>query len=694
MATYFHGSSEIQADGLQTLYLMNPNSYVGYSDTQQPANMLFLSSATGNPLNPVNIAHAPPPQNPRFLGIPLPAAVTTVGSANSYDSNHQSVHAQHEIPALHGMVPRFQYNLWGSADQTATGSHPHIPTAVVVSNSTGSATDVTSQLGFRRSTVLSPTQQGLSLSLSSQQPAYRSLQADHDIPVHTAVTVISPTSRHNLRGSGGSSASLSAVSNGISGMLSVILGSKYLKVAQQLLDEVVDVGKAMDTVDGTKEKAKTKKESIAVTGEGSSGSKSSMKCGAELTTAHRQELQMKKTKLLNMLDEVEQRYNQYHHQMQIVVTSFEQAAGIGSAKSYTALALQTISKQFRCLKDVISAQIKATSKSLGEGDCSGGMVEGSRLKFIDHQIRQQRALQQLGMIQHNAWRPQRGLPEKAVTVLRAWLFEHFLHPYPKDSDKHMLAKQTGLTRSQVSNWFINARVRLWKPMVEEMYMEEIKEHEQNGSEENTGKTEPNKESGSKSTSPQESNQNASPTEISNSTVSTSPLRGSLQNQAGFMTLIGSSDVEGIVQRSPKKPRGSEPGEAKEMDDKFGSEKQTRDSYHLISGTSHDNGFGAYSIGELGRFDPEQLATRFQGNGVSLTLGLPHCENLSLSGTQQSYNISNPNIQLGSGLEMGTVDAHYNGINTSQPSHSSVGYDNINIQNRKRFATQLLSDFVS
>ncbi|KAL2238252.1 UNVERIFIED_CONTAM: Homeobox protein BEL1 [Sesamum indicum] len=30
---------------------------------------------------------------------------------------------------------------------------------------------------------------------------------------------------------------------------------------------------------------------------------------------------------------------------------------------------------------------------------------------------------------------------------------------------------------QVSNWFINARVRLWKPMVEEMYLEEQKEEE-------------------------------------------------------------------------------------------------------------------------------------------------------------------------------------------------------------------------
>ncbi|KHG28653.1 Homeobox ATH1 -like protein [Gossypium arboreum] len=69
------------------------------------------------------------------------------------------------------------------------------------------------------------------------------------------------------------------------------------------------------------------------------------------------------------------------------------------------------------------------------------------------------------------WRPQRGLPEKSVSVLRAWMFQNFLHPYPKDAEKHLLAIKSGLTRSQVSNWFINARVRLWKPMIEEMYSE-------------------------------------------------------------------------------------------------------------------------------------------------------------------------------------------------------------------------------
>lgn len=140
---------------------------------------------------------------------------------------------------------------------------------------------------------------------------------------------------------------------------------------------------------------------------------------------------------------MEQRYRQYHHQMHIVVSSFEQAAGLGSARSYTALALQTISKQFRCLKDTISSQIKATSKSLGEDqDCLGVKTEGgSRLKYVDQQLRQQRALQQLGMLQHNAWRPQRGLPERAVSVLRAWLFDHFLHPYVQHFISHSLLYQ-------------------------------------------------------------------------------------------------------------------------------------------------------------------------------------------------------------------------------------------------------------
>lgn len=734
MATYFHGSSEIQAaaapsDGIQTLYLMNPNYLSSYSDAtqqqhqQQSPNMFFFNH--GNTVASNNSLSHGPPQNHHFVGIPLPVPSSNITS---------SVPDNHSRPSsLHGVVPSVHYNIWGSIDQNSVAS------AATASESSGAHDVMSSQVGFRRPVVVSPGRQGLSLSLSSQQapapptPYSRAISNEHEIQaLHPHVSVVS--SGDEIRLSGNSPPSVSAVSNGVSGMQNMVLGSKYLRATQELLDEVANVGKDLiksGIIARTKEKMKMTKESL--TGDGSDGSgeavgETSAKRGADLTTAHRQELQMKKAKLVTMLDEVDQRYRQYHHQMQVVVSSFEQAAGYGAAKSYTALALQTISKQFRSLKDTISSQIRAASKSLGEEDCIGAKVEGSRLRYVDHQLRQQQALQQLGMVQHNAWRPQRGLPERAVSVLRAWLFEHFLHPYPKDSDKHMLAKQTGLTRSQVSNWFINARVRLWKPMVEEMYLEEIKEREKDGSEESGGKNE-NKESGSHSSAPGESsthhmdqlkgvvlqskqhekptNQNASPTRFSNPTISMSPMGASFQQQAGF-TLIGPAEMEGIAQSS-KKPRSGDMqhspssilsmdmdvkhgATSREIGVNFGGERLTKDGYPLITGSN--GSFGAYPMGDLGRFNIEQLTPRFSGNSVSLTLGLPHCENLSLSGTQQNY-LSSQNIQLGGRrIEIGTSEPDFSGINTSQNSHSSSGFESVDMQNRKRFPAQLLPDFVA
>lgn len=115
--------------------------------------------------------------------------------------------------------------------------------------------------------------------------------------------------------------------------------------------------------------------------------------------------------------------------MQIVVSSFDIVAGCGAAEPYTALALQTISRHFRSLRDTIASQIQVIQRSLGEQDISPNGQGGiPRLRYVDQQLRQQRALQQFGVMRH-AWRPQRGLPENSVSILRAWLFEHFLHPY-------------------------------------------------------------------------------------------------------------------------------------------------------------------------------------------------------------------------------------------------------------------------
>ncbi|KAL8543595.1 hypothetical protein ACS0TY_004242 [Phlomoides rotata] len=241
-----------------------------------------------------------------------------------------------------------------------------------------------------------------------------------------------------------------------------IRNSRYLIPAQELLNEFCNIG--------------TKKKAAAQEKKGEWKDENALK----KQSLDLLDLQRRKTKLLQMVEEVDRRYKHYCDQMRGVTSSFESVAGKGAATVYSALASQAMSRHFRCLRDGIVGEIKATKKAMGEKDVSApGTVKGEtpRLRVLDQTLRQQKALQQMSLMETHPWRPQRGLPERSVSVLRAWLFEHFLHPYPSDVDKHILARQTGLSRSQVSNWFINARVRLWKPMVEEMYMEELKEND-------------------------------------------------------------------------------------------------------------------------------------------------------------------------------------------------------------------------
>ncbi|KAL3530546.1 hypothetical protein ACH5RR_009868 [Cinchona calisaya] len=204
------------------------------------------------------------------------------------------------------------------------------------------------------------------------------------------------------------------------------------------------------------------------------------------TESYRPEFLQKKAKLLYMLEEVCRRFKHYNQQMQMVFSSFEAVAGLTSATPYISQALKTVSRHFRCLRNAIFDQLKNVRKALGENlsspttgtSSSKGDKSTSRLKLMDQSFQKKNAVGgNVGFFEHpqqHVWRPQRGLPERAVAILKAWLFDHFLHPYPTDADKHMLASQTGLSRNQVSNWFINARVRVWKPMVEEIHMLETK----------------------------------------------------------------------------------------------------------------------------------------------------------------------------------------------------------------------------
>lgn len=53
----------------------------------------------------------------------------------------------------------------------------------------------------------------------------------------------------------------------------------------------------------------------------------------------------------------------------------------------------------------------------------------------------------------------------AQRALRMWILDHFDDPFPTLAEKKQLAKKLGLKVAAVSNFFINARVRFWKPLV-------------------------------------------------------------------------------------------------------------------------------------------------------------------------------------------------------------------------------------
>ncbi|KAL6528773.1 hypothetical protein OROMI_028949 [Orobanche minor] len=182
--------------------------------------------------------------------------------------------------------------------------------------------------------------------------------------------------------------------------------------------------------------------------------------------------------LLALLQVVDDRYNQCMDEIHTVTSAFHAVTEL-DPDLHARFVLPTISFMYKNLRERISSHILALgSVNHNEGE------QREEKSFETCFIQRQWALQQLSKRDHQLWRPQRGLPEKSVSILRAWMFQNFLHPYPKDAEKHLLALKSGLTRNQVSNWFINARVRLWKPMIEEMYAEMNRRKARRNEEEN------------------------------------------------------------------------------------------------------------------------------------------------------------------------------------------------------------------
>ncbi|KAA8520853.1 hypothetical protein F0562_011526 [Nyssa sinensis] len=139
-----------------------------------------------------------------------------------------------------------------------------------------------------------------------------------------------------------------------------IRNSKFLGPARELLNEFCNLGTKQTDPPKIKPQKTTQWQDENAS---SSSSKKQSLHALELL-----ELQKRKTKLLSMLEEVDRRYRHYCDQMKAVVSSFEVVAGNGAAMVYSALASKAMSRHFRCLRDGIVSQIKATKKAMGEKD--------------------------------------------------------------------------------------------------------------------------------------------------------------------------------------------------------------------------------------------------------------------------------------------------------------------------------------
>lgn len=322
----------------------------------------------------------------------------------------------------------------------------------------------------------------LSLSLSTSQPSV----IDRSIPDQCLEISCNHLTRHCLKetrscseqtSSSSKELSLSCNSYNAGQFSQVLVGSRYLHVIQEILAKIASYSlENVDQISSSTVWFKTGASTPFSSSYPTEGGMVSMGSDESPGVNGRFEVQMdpalqkraleaKRTQLLTLLQVVDERYSQCLDEIHTVISAFHAATEL-DPQIHTRFALQTISFLCKRLRDRISNQILAMGAQLDSGDTIE--IEGS---FESSYLQKQWTLQQLKKKDHPLWRPQRGLPERSVSVLRAWMFQNFLHPYPKDAEKHLLAVKSGLTRSQVSNWFINARVRLWKPLIEEMYAE-------------------------------------------------------------------------------------------------------------------------------------------------------------------------------------------------------------------------------
>lgn len=127
------------------------------------------------------------------------------------------------------------------------------------------------------------------------------------------------------------------------------------------------------------------------------------------------------------------------------------------------------------MEEMLAAQAALRPMAVCDVEGQRRFVVGRFLKTRQSIINKyQTYLRNLKLLESATSRQRRGcLTGKQNGILREWLFSHFQNPYPSTEEKDALSLRTGMNLTQINNWFINARIRVWKPTVELMTGEEM-----------------------------------------------------------------------------------------------------------------------------------------------------------------------------------------------------------------------------
>jgi len=136
--------------------------------------------------------------------------------------------------------------------------------------------------------------------------------------------------------------------------------------------------------------------------------------------------------VFSLASQLESRRERYFGELGRVVSSFEPALGDGSAAAYTSLMARAMARHFGNLRRVILRRLRlhavaAARRSLRRGGEEDHDEEEVTEELVERVARRTK-LAAAARAEQASWRPLSGLPDGSVAVLRAWLFDHFLHP--------------------------------------------------------------------------------------------------------------------------------------------------------------------------------------------------------------------------------------------------------------------------